>query len=114
MKGKKTLVLITPLLLFAVLFIPYQWVNQQFLVDWLGCGCPQLDEFGNMIENNFNANNFTMVFWLFVSLCATVWAAFLSKKIATDKRWIRGLYVGGILVSSVVITYFLYQLTMWN
>lgn len=35
------------------------WANQQLLVKWLGCGCPVIDEFGNMVEDNFNANDFT-------------------------------------------------------
>ena len=113
MKVKKALVLIAPLSLFAILLVPYQWVNQRFLVDWLGCGCPQLDEWGNMVENNFNANDFTLIFWLFVSLCATVMAVFVSKK-HCHRIWLRVLYIVGIFLSAVVITYALYQTMMWN
>ena len=111
---KKILLLTLPLLLFAILVIPYQWVNQQFLVDWFGCGCPQLDEWGNMVENNFNANDFTIIFWLFISLCATALAMLFSKKVLANKTWHRVLYVGGIFVLSVVITYLLYQAMMWT
>ena len=114
MKVKKALVLIAPLSLFAILLVPYQWVNQRFLVDWLGCGCPQLDEFGNMIENRFNANDFTFVFWFFISLCSTVLAVFLSKKMPIHRTWLRVLYIVGVFLLSVVITYALYQVTMWN
>ena len=113
MKAKKALALIAPLSSFAILLIPYQWVNQRFLVEWLGCGCPQLDEWGNMVENNFNANDFTLIFWLFVSLCATVMAMFVSKKYC-HRIWFRVLYIVGIFLSSVVITYALYQTMMWN
>ena len=113
MKAKKALALIAPLSPFAILLIPYQWVNQRFFVEWLGCGCPQLDEWGNMVENNFNANDFTLIFWLFVSLCATVMAMFVSKKYCY-RIWFRVLYIVGIFLSSVVITYALYQMMMWN
>ena len=75
---KKIAVLLTPILLFAVLFVPYSLVNQHFIVDWLGCGCPVIDTAGNMVENNFNANDFTALFWLFVSACVTALSAFLS------------------------------------
>ena len=51
---KKIAVLVAPLLLFVVLLVPYSLANQQFIVEWLGCGCPVIDEFGNMVENNFN------------------------------------------------------------
>ena len=69
--SKKIAVLLTPILLFAILLIPYSLVNQYFIVDWLGCGCPVIDEAGNMVENNFNANDFTALFWLFISYLQT-------------------------------------------
>ena len=111
---KKIVVLAAPLLLFAVLLIPYSWANQQFIVDWLGCGCPVIDEFGNMVENNFNANDFTALFWLFISICTTIISVFLSRNIPKDKMWLRVLYVIGILLISLLITYQFYQMMMWN
>ena len=81
---KKIAVLLTPLLVFVILFIPYHWANQQFIVEWLGCGCPIIDESGNMIENYFSANDFTAIFWLLVSTCTTVISVFLSKKILKE------------------------------
>ena len=54
---KKAAVLVAPLLLFALLLVPYSLANQHFIVKWLGCGCPVTDELGNTVENNFNAND---------------------------------------------------------
>lgn len=98
---RKTAILAAPLLTFAVLFLPYAWLNQAYIVDWLGCGCPVIDDFGNIVENNFNANDFTALFWLFVSLCTTAASAFLSGRI--PKKWGRVLYVAGMLLVSLLI-----------
>lgn len=111
---KKLVLLIAPLLLFVILYIPYRWANQQFIVEWLGCGCPVKDEFGNIVENNFNANDFTVLFWLFISVCVTVISVFLSKRISKEKMWLRVLYIASILVVSLLITYQFYQIMMWN
>ena len=111
---KKIVILMTPILLFAILFVPYSLVNQHFIVDWLGCGCPVIDETGNMVENNFNANDFTALFWLFVSACVTAISAFLSKIIPKEKVWLRVLYIVGMLVLSILITYQFCQMMMWN
>ena len=111
---KKMLLLVSPLLAFAILLIPYSWANQAFIVDWLGCGCPTMDEFGNMITSDFNANDFTAVFWGLISLCVTVAAVLLSRKIPKEKWWLRILYVVGMLVVSLLISYQFVQMMMWN
>lgn len=107
---KKTAVLISPLLLFAILLVPYSLINQRFIVDWLGCGCPVLDEAGNMVENYFNANDFTALFWLFITLFVTMIAVFLSKWITREKLWLRILYIIGMLGTSLFISYQFIQL----
>ena len=49
---KKILILLLPLLLFFILLVPYSYVNSEFIVDWLGCGCPKVDvETGEMITD---------------------------------------------------------------
>lgn len=111
---KKIAVLVSPLLLFAVLLIPYSLVNQQFIVEWFGCGCPVIDEFGNMVENKFNANDFTAIFWAVITVCVTVISAILSKRIAKDKLWLRALYVLGMFIVSLLISHRFCQLMMWN
>ncbi len=109
---KDTVILFVPLLLFAFLIIPYSWLNQEYIVEWFGCGCPKIDSNGNMIEGYFNANDFTALFWLFVSVCATVLAWFLSKRIT--KTWLRVIYTVAILIISFFISSRLHQLMMWN
>jgi len=110
---KKITVLTLPLLLFAILFIPYGWINQRFLVEWLGCGCPQFNEFGNVVST-FNANDFTALFWFLISVCVTVISVFFSKRIPKEKKWLRILYVAGMLAVSLFISYYFYLLMMWN
>lgn len=111
---RRIAILLTPLLLFAVLLVPYSWANQQFIVDWLGCGCPVIDEFGDVVENNFNANDFTALFWLFISTCTTIISVFLSRNIPKEKIWLRVLYVICILLISLLITYQFYQMMLWK
>ena len=112
--GKKIIVFATPLLLFAVLIVPYSWANQQFIVDWLGCGCPVIDEFGNAVENNFNANDFTALFWVVVSLGVTAVSAFLSKRIPQKMVWLRVLYPLGMFLLSLLIACHFTQMMMWK
>lgn len=111
---KRIVILVSPLLLFAILLVPYSWANQQFIVEWFGCGCPQVDELGNIIHPDFNANNFTALFWLFISLCVTIASVFLSRKIPKEKMWLRVLYVVGMFAVSLFITYQYIQIMMWN
>lgn len=111
---KKIFVLIAPLFSFAILLIPYSWANQTFIVEWFGCGCPKVDEFGNIVHPNFNANDFTALFWLFVTICVTVASVFLSKKITKEKMWLRIFYVAGMLALSLFISYQFIQMMMWN
>ena len=111
---KNAAVLISPLLAFAVLLVPYSWANQAFLVEWFGCGCPKVDELGNIIHPDFNANDFTALFWLFITLCVAVASVFLSRKIPKDKLWLRVLYTVGMLAVSLLISYRFYQMMMWN
>lgn len=111
---KKIAILATPLLLFVILLIPYSWVNQQFIVEWFGCGCPKLDELGNTVYPDFNANDFTALFWLFISICATAISVLLSKRIRKDKMWLRILYVICMFAVSLLITHQFCQMMMWR
>lgn len=114
MKLIKKVLFLSPLLLFAVLFVPYNFINQRFIVKWLGCGCPVVDEFGNTITNTFNANDFTAIFWSFIALCVNIITVLLSKKISKEKSRYKGLYVCGMFLVSSLITYKFTQLMMWN
>lgn len=111
---KEVALLIVPLLLFAILIIPYSWLNQQFIVEWLGCGCPKVDELGNIIQPDFNANDFTSLFWFFISLCVAIFSVILSKRIPKNKMWIRVIYVTAMILVSLLFSYHLCKLMMWN
>lgn len=112
---KSVAILLSPLLLFAILVIPYGWLNGNVIVDWLGCGCPRVDELGNIYEPSFNANDFTALFWLFVSAVATVVSIFISgKTFLKEKRWVRAVYAVAVAVMSLFISYDLYLSMMWN
>ena len=112
---KKIAILISPLLLFAVLFLPYCWLNSAVIVDVFGCGCPQVNEAGEIIHPTFNANDFTLLFWLFISVCVTAISVFLSiRTIPSDKKRRRVIYVVGMFAVSLLISYRFLQLMMWN
>jgi hypothetical protein len=111
---KKIAVLLSPILLFVVLFVPYDLINQNFIVDWLGCGCPTVDEYGNMIYSNFNANDFTALFWLFISACVIAISVFLSRRIPKQKMSFRVLYIVCMLAVSLLISYQFCQMMMWK
>lgn len=111
---KKTAILLSPLLLFAILLIPYSFLNQHVIVDWLGCGCPTVDASGNMVEPRFNANDFTALFWFCISVCVTAVSAFLSKRIVSERKYIRILYVVGMLFLSLFIASRFCQMMMWS
>ena len=112
---KKFLILLLPLLLFFILLVPYSYVNNEIIVDWLGCGCPKVDtETGEMIHDYFSANDFTACFWLTVSLCVTVVSAFLTKRLPKNKVWLKILYVILMLAVSLFISYQFVQVMMWN
>ena len=111
---KTIAIFIAPLLLFAVLFIPYSWLNSAVIVDVFGCGCPQVNEAGEIVHPTFNANDFTLLFWLFISVCVTAISAFLSTKIPKKKLWLRVLYVVCMLAISLLIAKYFCQIMMWN
>lgn len=106
--------LLTPLLLFLILVIPYQYVNSEFIVEWLGCGCPRIDESGNMIESKFNANDFTACFWTLIALCAAALAVPISSLLPRKEKWLRVIYVLAILAVSLLIAQRFTQGMMWN
>ena len=115
MKKIRTLaLLLIPVLLFFVLVIPYSILNQEVLVDVFGCGCPKIDENGEMIESYFNANDFTRIFWFSISIISTVGSVFLSKFIPREKIWLRAVYIAAILAISLFIAYAFCQGLMWN
>ncbi len=105
--------LLTPLLLFVILFLPYKLLNGEVIVKVFGCGCPQIDENGEIVYAAFNANDFTALFWIFVSVCVTVISAFLSVG-KISKKWLRAVYVMGMLGISLVISYCFCQIMMWK
>ena len=112
---KKMLILLLPLLLFFLLFVPYLYVNSEIIVDWLGCGCPKVNvETGEMIHNYFSANDFTAYFWLAVSFCVTAVSAFLTKLLPQNKVWLKILYVVLMLAVSLFISSQFTQVMMWN
>lgn len=111
---KTVALLLAPILLFFILFFPYIWLNNTFLVDLFGCGCPKLDEAGNLLPNQFNANDFTRLFWLFISVCVTAISAFQSKRIPKERQWLRIVYIAGMLALSLLIASHFSRLLMWK
>ena len=100
---KKMLLLVSPLLAFAVLLVPYSWANQAFIVDWLGCGC----------NPGFNANDFTRLFW-FVASFVTSLLSFICSKKHLNKIWMRGIYALCVFALTLALSIPFCQSMMWK
>ena len=107
-------ILLLPILLFFVVVTPYSYLNREVIVDRFGCGCPQIDEAGNVIENEFNANTVTAVFWLSVAAAVTLISFFLSRRYLRDYRIIRLLYMLAVVMLSLFISFRFTEAMMWN
>ena len=110
---KNTAILISPLFAFALLLVPYSWANQAFVVDWFGCGCPKLDEMGELVQPDFNANDFTALFWLIIALCVIIASVFHSKRIPKAKTWLRIVYLIAMIGISLLIANKFSRMMMW-
>ena len=104
--------LVFPILLFPVWYIPYRWLNENFIVKWLGCGCPTVDEFGNAVSASFSANHVTALFWGVIAICATILSVVFSKKLLSGG--LRVLYIIGVLVASLLLAYWFTQMMLWR
>lgn len=113
LNAKSIIRLISPIVVFTVLYIPYALLNSVVLVDWLGCGCPKIDASGEMIHDYFNANDFTRIFWFVIAVAVTVLAWVLSKKVL-EKKWVRVVYTAGMFVASLIVMGWIVQRMMWN
>ena len=100
---KKIAFLSLPLAVFVVLYIPYSFINSNFIVDWFGCGC----------NPGFNANDFTRLFWSAASLGATVLSFFCYKN-HFEKMWLRVLHAFCILVITLLLSVLFCQSMMWK
>jgi hypothetical protein len=109
---QKTIQLFWPLLLLPLLFIPYSILNAEVIVNWLGCGCPRINEAGNVIENSFNANDFTALFWCGVSVLIVALSAVQSKKL--EKRRFKLLYLFTVIVICFFVSSFFSQVMKWR
>ena len=109
---KKTLKLFWQLLLFPLLYVPYRILNEQVIVKWLGCGCPRLDENGNMITNRFNANSFTLLFWGLIALAVVIVSVFNSAKI--QKWYFKAIYITLISMASIVLALLFFYSMQWR
>lgn len=101
-KVKKVLLMSSPFLIFPFLCVPYAYVNSAYLVDLLGCGC----------VTYFNANDFTLLFLLTVSVCVLILSLLLCKN--TQGKRLRILYVTLMLAVSVIVSFILYRMMLWK
>ena len=111
---KAAAILILPFFLFLLLREPYDWLNGKLIVEWLGCGCPQKDAFGNYFTPKFNANHFNRLFWLLIAVCTTVVSFLASGKVLKNKKLLRALYVIGVFLVSLLIAHRYYRMMFWN
>lgn len=108
---KKVFKLFCPLAIFPLLYIPYHFLNTKVIVEWLGCGCPQFDEYGNEITRVFNANDFTMCFWICIAGVVTLLSIF-NLKLLEKWHW-KVLYLLFIAAVSIFIALKFYYSMHW-
>ena len=100
---KKALRLFWQLLIFPVLFPLYSIFNTLVIVKQLGCGCTGAA---------FNANHFTLLFWVIVALTIIVISLFQMRAIERPLR--RFGYLTLITLTSGVTVYWFYHLMLWR
>lgn len=100
---KKVACLVFPLVIFIAGYIPYSFINSQFIVNWFGCGC----------NPGFNANDFTKLFWIVFSICVTVISFFVSRQ-HLSKVWMRAIYVIAILAVTLGLSVPFCLSMMWK
>lgn len=109
---KKFVRLFWQVLLFPVLYFPYRWLNQAVIVQWLGCGCPQIDENGQAVYRAFNANDFTWFFWWAVALAVMIISL---CQLLRMKRWqYKVLYLIVIFLACALIVPAFFESLYWN
>lgn len=109
----KFLALMAPILLLVAISVPYAILNQEVLVDWLGCGCPVIDEHGHAHERAFNANDFTRIFWIVMGAGSILLSTVLAKKYLSKSR-LYYVYYGIMVVLAVLICASFITLMRWN
>lgn len=88
-------------------------MNRKYIVEWFGCGCPKnVDEYGNVLPD-FNANDFTKLFWFFVSCIVVLISVLLSRLLLKYHKWHRLVYIALIIVISFLISYNFVHRMMW-
>ena len=100
------------LLIMPVLFVPYSILNNKIIVNWLGCGCPKIDEQGNAVSSTFNANHFTLIFWNIIVLIVIIISLFNMKNLT--KWYTKFIYVLLITVGSIFLAIKFYYAMQWN
>jgi len=100
------------IIIFPALYIPYSFINTKVIVKWLGCGCPKIDEHGNMIANSFNANDFTLIFWNIIALIVIAISLFNMRNFT---KWhYKLIYILLITAVSFFIAISFYYSMQWN
>ena len=109
---QKAAILVSPFLLFQILRVPYAWLHENCFVKWLGSTYFLTDAFDNFFTSAFNAVHLAALFWLFVAVCTTAISVILSGKVLKDKKWLRVLYIAGMLLVSLFVACRYFYITL--
>ena len=95
-------------LALPILFLPYQFLNSEVLVDKFGCGC----------VDGFNANTFTALFVIFVNIITVaLYTIFYIKEFGLKSRKRIVIFIVGLLIILLIIGFmgslFIYS-QMWD
>ena len=111
---QKAAILVSPFLLFQILRVPYAWLHENCFVKWLGSPYFLTDAFDNFFSSAFHAVHLAALFWLFIAIFTTAISVILSGKVLKDKKWLRVLYIVGMLLVSLFVAHRYFCITLWN
>lgn len=99
---RQVVTLFWQILIYPVLYFPYQWLNTTVLVKKFGCGCPVVSTEGEQILRSFNANTITNYVWTGIFILVLLISLLQMRKIIGWRA--RVYYIGGIAVVSLLLT----------
>lgn len=92
-----------------VLYFPFLFLYNAVFINWFGCSCPKIDENGNLLANQFNVNDFSMIFWTFIGLIVFIVSLIRSFKIVLNRK--KALYIVLSAIISLVLAYLFFMAT---
>lgn len=107
---KKVVKLFWQLTILPILYVPYRILNETVLINILGCGCPT--DSVDVAREIIDANDFTKLFFTFVSIAIIVISVYKVKNIS--KVSFKVIYMVSIVCICIFVANIFCQSMMWK